>query len=206
MFRMAGKDTMSEQGNGVPYVLTALRAATGERHGFLDRGMPLSKEMPTLLDYRDHLLTLKAWLNPLERWLAQFEDGPQTEEYLLRSERVALIDADLASLPPLPEDSRPGPDLAPSPPADNTSYRWGICYVIEGSQLGGAVLQKRLATLLAPYSLRYLSGDNTSPGPRWTRFVSIMDAEVRKESEISQACDGACHAFDRIIALHRGAA
>jgi heme oxygenase len=197
---------MHEQDNGVPDVLAALRKATGERHGFLDREMPLSKEFPTLSDYRNHLAILKAWLNPLERWLEKFKDGPQTEEYLLRSARVALIDADLARLPPLAGYMEQGPDLGPSPPFDNAAYRWGICYVIEGSQLGGAVLQKRLATLLAPYSLRYLSGDNTPPGPRWKRFVSTMGAEVRKESGISQACDGACHAFDRIIALHRDAA
>jgi heme oxygenase len=222
-------------------VLSALRAATASRHDILDREMPLSRDAPTLSDYRDHLLILRAWLYPLETWLIQFNDGPQREDYLRQSTKIALIDADLAhpsmsAVPESPESIPPASSPQQSlmaPPVDNRFYRWGISYVIEGSQLGGIVLQRRLAARLAPHPLRYLCGgggtasnnasgnhsddvsgkapskvsnnvsNNISPGQRWTRFLSNLRADVVGDQEISQACDGACHAFDRILALHR---
>jgi heme oxygenase len=198
-------------------VLTALRAATESRHSILDREMPLSRDAPTLSDYRDHLLILRAWLYPLETWMMQFNDGPQGEDYLLKSDKIALIDADLAhpSMPPTPESAPPSfspLQSAIAPASDDCFYRWGISYVIEGSQLGGVVLQRRLATRLAPHPLRYLNGGgdasgsdsgSSSPGQRWTRFLSNLRAGVVGDQAISQACDGACHAFDRILALHR---
>jgi heme oxygenase len=197
-------------------VLTALRAATESRHSILDKEMPLSREAPTLPDYRDHLLILRAWLQPLETWLNQFDDGPQREASLPRADRLALIDADLAhpSMPVMTASAQAQalygtPQSVIAPATDNCFYRWGISYVIEGSQLGGVVLQRRLAARLAPHPLRYLSGGgdndagNTSPGQIWTQFLSNLRADVVDGPAVSQACNGACHAFDRILALHR---
>jgi heme oxygenase len=51
------------------------------------------------------------------------------------------------------------PPQAAWPLDASPAWRWGVCYVIEGSQLGGAVLYKRLHERLAPHPLRYLKGD-----------------------------------------------
>lgn len=186
-------------------VLSALRLATRERHDFIDGEMPLSKESPSLSDFRDHLLILRVWLTPLEHWLGNFTDGPQKEEYMLRSERIALIDDDLAYLS---EQSLTRPvsfpfELNLNALSNSPCYRWGVCYVIEGSQLGGAVLQKRFAALFATHPFRYLSADNTQPAERWLRFIGHMRNEVKDEADILQACEGACYAFDYLVDLHR---
>jgi heme oxygenase len=86
-----------------------------------------------------------------------------------------------------------------------SAYRWGVHYVIEGSQLGGAVLYERLHARLAPHRLRYLQGDAAGPGPRWRNFMQALRAGVRTPAEIADACAGACAAFDCILALHTGA-
>ncbi|SFC86774.1 biliverdin-producing heme oxygenase [Massilia yuzhufengensis] len=179
-------------------VLAALRAATATRHEALDSGLPLSAPGASLADYAAHLRMLRDWLAPLQAWLAGFPDGPQAHAALPPVPRLALIDADLA------EPGLPGEPAARPPavwPLDaSAAYRWGAAYVIEGSQLGGAVLYARLAGPLAPHPLRYLRGDAGGPGPRWRAFMQALRAAVRTPEEIADACAGACAAFDVILA------
>lgn len=171
-------------------VLAAVRAATAGRHAELDGGLPIGRPDATLEDYRNHLLMLRAWLAPLEAWLAGFGDGPQA---LPGQDRLAMIAADLGEAGPVAGAAWPS----------NTSaaYRWGVCYVIEGSQLGGAVLYQRLKEQLAPHPLNYLRGEANGPGPRWRVFTQAMRAQVASPEDIAEACRGACDAFDRILAL-----
>ena len=174
--------------------LTALRAATASRHAALDAGLPIGAPDASLHDYIAHLVLVRTWLVPLHAWLAGFADGPQPD----LAARLARIDADLA-------DAGCAPPVAPGgdawPAAASPAYRWGVHYVVEGSQLGGAVLYERLRERLAPHRLRYLKGDEAGPGPRWRVFMQALRAGVRTPAEIADACAGACAAFDRILEL-----
>lgn len=186
-------------------VLAALRQATSSRHERLDSGLPLSRPDATLADYAHHLCLLRDWLTPMDAWLAGFGDGPQGAAGIAAFSPVphlALIEADLAepSLASYPCSAHAQP--APWPGSASAAYRWGVAYVVEGSQLGGAVLYKRLAAQLAPHPLRYLRGAGEGgPGPRWRAFMASLRAEVRTEVEVAEACAGACDAFDQILAL-----
>ena len=178
-------------------VLAALRAATSERHERLDSGLPLSGPTPDLDDYARHLTLVRDWLAPLQVWLDGFRDGPQA--VLAPLERLPLIDADLD------EPGMPVVRGASTPhawPLDaRAAYRWGVAYVIEGSQLGGAVLYRQLAERFAPHPLRYLRGVPQGPGPRWREVMLALRAQVTTSEDIEQACAGACAAFDAILAL-----
>ena len=177
--------------------LAALRAATNEQHERLDSGLPLSGPAPGLHDYAAHLTMVRDWLASLLPWLESFPDGPQ--QVLSPVERLALIEADLnePGMPPLRT-----PALAYAWPRDaSAAYRWGVCYVIEGSQLGGKVLYAKLAGTLAPHPLRYLKGSDAGPGPRWRAFMLALKEHVRSADEIADACEGACAAFDSILRL-----
>lgn len=177
--------------------LAALRAATGDRHELLDSGMPLSRPAPDLHDYAEHLTMVRDWLLPLLPWLDGYRDGPQAA--LPAVERMALIEADLnePGMPPL----RPPAPPATWPDGASAAYRWGVCYVIEGSQLGGKVLYGKLAERLAPHPLRYLRGIEVGPGPRWRQFMLALKEHVTSPDEIADACAGACAAFDSMLAL-----
>lgn len=184
-------------------VLAALRQATGARHERLDSGLPLSRLDATLADYAHHLCLLRDWLAPLEAWLDTFDDGPQGPGGIAAAPHLPLIEADLAE-PSLPAGDCGGraPAPAPWPHAASPAYRWGVAYVVEGSQLGGAVLYKRLAGQLAPHPLRYLRGaGEAGPGPRWRAFMAALRAQVKGDDQVAEACAGACDAFDRILAL-----
>jgi heme oxygenase len=173
-----------------------LRDATAERHAILDSGLAIGGPHATLADYRQHLCLLRAWLGPIESWLAQFDDGPQGTAAPTPLLRTPVIEADLAQMP-----GECGPvDALPWPAEASAAYRWGVCYVVEGSQLGGAVLYQRLAPVL-DHPLHYLRGQEQGPGPRWRSFMLALKAEVETPEEIAQACAGACDGFDRILAL-----
>ena len=177
--------------------LAALRAATAERHERLDSGLPLSGPAPDVHDYATHLTMVRDWLAPLQSWLDGFNDGPQ--QVLPAVERLALIDADLnePGMPPVRAPSIPHAWPGEASPA----YRWGVAYVIEGSQLGGKVLYGKLAERLAPHPLGYLRGADEGPGPRWRAFMLALKENVKSPDEIADACAGACAAFDSILAL-----
>ncbi|MFL6636380.1 MAG: biliverdin-producing heme oxygenase [Massilia sp.] len=179
--------------------LAALRAATASRHAALDAGLPIGAPDASLHDYAAHLALLRTWLVPLHAWLGGFADGPQFDH----APRLARIDADLADAGVASPYLSSGSDAAGDawPAAASPAYRWGVHYVIEGSQLGGAVLYERLGERLAPHRLRYLKGDAGGPGLRWRGFMQALRAGVRTPAEIADACAGACAAFDRILGL-----
>jgi heme oxygenase len=183
-------------------VLAALRQATASRHERLDSGLPLSAPDASLADYAAHLQLLRDWLMPLAAWQHDYADGPQGQSGISAPPHLALIDVDLAE-PSLAAFTRaPRLDAAAWPDDASAAYRWGVAYVVEGSQLGGAVLYKRLAQQLAPHPLRYLRGaGEEGPGPRWRAFMLALRAQVRTPEASGEACRGACDAFDRILAL-----
>jgi heme oxygenase len=176
--------------------LAALRAATNARHEQLDGGLAIGRDDATLHDYAAHLALLRAWLGPLQAWSTRFADGPDFDA----APRLALIDADLAE-PGMPAVAAPTAPREPWPPEAGAAWRWGVTYVVEGSQLGGAVLYGRLRTRLAPHPLHYLKGSDGGPGPRWRAFMLALKEHVRTPADIAAACAGACAAFDRILAL-----
>jgi heme oxygenase len=176
--------------------VAALRSATASRHQELDSGLPIGAADASLADYATHLAMLRAWLAPLQAWMAGFSNGPQFDQ----AGRLALIEQDLA------EQGMPAAPCVPDaledwPSAASPAWRWGVCYVIEGSQLGGAVLYQRLHAQLAPHPLRYLKGSDAGPGPRWRTFMLALREHVTSPAEIDDACAGACAAFDSILAL-----
>ena len=180
-------------------VLAALRQATAQRHAELDSKMPLAAGDVDMRAYQDHLRLLEQWLAPIQDWLARCDDGPAPPAYL-KAIREDLAHPALAGMTPLPSMTDGGATGWPT--QCGVGWRWGVCYVIEGSQLGGAVLYKKLAERLAPHPLTYLRGVG-SPGPRWQQFIVALRENVVSPQQIADACHGAQQAFDNLIALNR---
>lgn len=166
--------------------------------------------------YRLHLLLIRQWLAPVEAWLASFDDGPQDRADPAAPAQLAALDADLVALDgglaPLDDDlaglrcTPPAGAAAARPAAprrstsdSDSAFRWGVCYVLEGSRLGGLVLHQRVAGPLAPHRPTYLCGDREAVGRRWRIFMQRLRAAVTGRAQIERACAGACAAFDDLI-------
>jgi heme oxygenase len=184
-------------------ILAALRRATTAQHRLVDCSMPLGASNADLTTYREHLLLLRHWLEPVEAWLSLYHDGPQDPALVSPVWRTPLVVRDLED-PALSAVARDATLAKPTTAASlslqgDAAWRWGACYVIEGSQLGGAVLYKRLSAQLSPHPLRYLSADGMAPGPRWQAFVIALRNAVRTRHDIDRACAGAVCLFERLI-------
>lgn len=170
-----------------PGALEALRSATGPLHARLDSGLPLARPDAGPADYVAHLEAIVHWLEHLAPWLAQ----AGVDDRYLQAARADLAGA--AAGPGLR-----GP-LVPPAPQDSPAFAWGVAYVVEGSQLGGQVLHRRLHAALAPLPLRYLQGRGAATGAHWKYFLEQLGQAVSTPAEIDAACAGAVWAFQTLI-------
>ena len=183
-------------------VREALRQATAPLHAEVDAALPLARPSPTLADYREHLQLLCDWTAALRRLPG---DAARLDA------QAAALGTDLAGCDRLlgaaaaPANAQPLVDIASASIGDPTAFGWGVAYVIEGSQLGGQVLYRRLAEPLAPHPLAYLQGAGRDTGAHWKAFLAALREQVASPAQVQAACDGAVAAFALLLRLHRQA-
>lgn len=182
-------------------VLQALRAATAPLHERLDTGLPLARKDASLDDYVAHLLVLRPWLLAARQALAVAGSAALHAAARHIDAKLADLSSDLADA----GHFVPGPVHAHAaafrPAASAPAYAWGLAYVVEGSQLGGVVLQRRLRNRLAPHPLRYLVGAGHEAGvaARWRDFIVQLRESVADPASIRQAQRGATAAFEDLL-------
>jgi len=198
-------------------VLAPLREATGELHASLDAGLALARPGASLADYADHLLALRPWLAEVGFALAHTGAAGLAPFAARIDGKLEALDADLVDAGRM----LPSPDrtaaLASASDADTTlladasaripGYGWGLVYVVEGSNLGGAVLHKRLRERLAPHPLRYLCGTGARGiAAEWATVVARLGDALGDAGALSGARQGAIDAFQRLMRRFDGPA
>ena len=179
----------------------ALRAATAELHAQLDSTLPLARADATLADYLQHLGAVGAWLLALTPSLQALDANVAAAMHLSDPTRLNALESDLhdsghsfARRPSRATQTQMEQALqVHSDKAD--AVRWGVAYVVEGSQLGGQALYRALATPLSPHPLRYLRGRADDTGARWKVFLATLRAHLQSPDETHAACAGAQAAF-----------
>lgn len=177
-----------------------LREGTRERHETLDQGLALAEDDIDRNDYLAYLRALLGWLEPLEQRLWQL-DWPRALRAPERAGKTAWLYEDLQAA----GDTAPvvfcqhAPDVA-APDA----YALGVAYVVEGSQLGGRFLAKRLQAVAPDLPQRYLRGYGEQVGPLWKDFLLYLDSEAAALGGEARALQGARDAFDSLTAWLRG--
>lgn len=115
-------------------------------------------------------------------------------------QRLSAIEADMADLGmPLPEAPKDTP-LGDNP---TPATAWGWLYVAEGSNLGAAVLLKRVRQigLSEEHGARHLVGSDEGRGLHWRRFKSALDGTHMTAEDEQAMYAGADNAFDHVRAL-----
>lgn len=162
-----------------------LREATKSAHRGLDHHpllAPLVRDGLTLAAYARALAALHAPQAALEALLAT---AIPVADFPPRRHDLA---ADLAELGVAPYALS-----ADLPAAPDAARRIGLLYVIEGSNLGGAVIARRLAETLPQAPCRFFAGSGGPP--RWERFWQFAAATLPPNGAAA-ACAAACTAFD----------
>lgn len=119
---------------------------------------------------------------------------------LVARRRLDLIASDLTDIGlPIPAPSRPpafGSDA-------DIATALGWLYVAEGSNLGAAILLKRVAVLELNegFGARHLAGHPQGRGLNWRTFTAAFDAVPLNDDEEKRVIAGGVVAFERVRAL-----
>ena len=194
----------------LPDVRKALQLATAHLHAEVDSALPLASPAATLAEYREHLVVLLDWMTGLQPAHPALSGWLDTHRERLQRDLdvcATLLSDDprtgpVATLPVRPEAAAAGA-MAPTAAADNTDGDWGVAYVIEGSQLGGQVMYRRLAEALAPHPLGYLRGADSVNGRTWPAFLADLRLHVVTSVQQESACRGAVQAFEALLHCFR---
>ncbi len=168
--------------------MTELRQATQARHRWLDSQLALARPDAGLDVYLRHVRVMRDWLASRAPELASTGWGAGGLQAACR---------DLGEAQP--------PVRVPAPATGATSQAWGLAYVVEGSRLGGRVLLVRLRQAGVDHPMDFLQGEGADTGARWTRFLAALRAALATPEQVSAACQGACGAFDDVLARMQSA-
>lgn len=163
-----------------------LRTATRAAHRALDHHPLLAPLVCPGLTHESYARALAALHGPQAACEARLAGFAPADDF---PPRLPDLEADLASL-----GVAPMPLCAEMPPPATAAERIGIMYVLEGSNLGGAAIARRLEKTLAPDLPRaFFSG--AGGAPRWERFWHFAAAYSAPEW-LDQACAAACATFE----------
>ena len=196
--------------SAMPDVRKALQTATAHLHAEVDSALPLASPTATLTDYREHLTVLLDWMTGLQPAHPALSGWLDTHRERLQRDLdvcAALLPDDPCAAPvetlPARLEAAPAGVMAPAAAAGNTAGDWGVAYVIEGSQLGGQVMYRRLAEALAPHPLGYLRGAGSANGRTWPAFLADLRLHVITPVQQEAACRGAVQAFESLLHCFR---
>jgi heme oxygenase len=174
--------------------LPPLRHATRELHAALDGALAVAADGASRADYIDYLLDMWGWMRTFEQplWAAEWPTGLDAPA---RAGKLAWIEQDLASV----GIGRGALDAMPrctfSPDLSTPAARFGLAYVIEGSQLGTKVLGHRLAPVLDGWRPRWIEGYGEANAGLWRGFLGALRTHVDDEALGSEASAAAVAAF-----------
>lgn len=191
----------------VAEVLRPLRNATQALHEALDSRLPIAREDASLADYAAHLRALRPWLEAVRQALAS-PGEPGLDRVARRTDRrlaALALDLEDAGAAPAgegaaaPAEASLAPRLAEA--AREPAFAWGLAYVLEGSQLGGMAMHKRLGPRLAPHPLRYFQPVDAPDGlpAQWKDFVAQLAAALRDPAAVGSAQRGAVAGFETLM-------
>ena len=176
-------------------VLLRLRTATAEDHERVERALAL---MDASLD-RTRLVAAMRGLHAfwraaeagLDSWAAR---SPADADRLLwpTRRRADLYAADLRVLGSAPAEAAP-----PLPSVQGTDEALGRMYVLEGSTLGGAFIDRHLAGLpdLSGIRLRAFSPYGERTGRMWAAYRRATRDHVASGGDPDRVVDAACDTF-----------
>ncbi|TGD81890.1 biliverdin-producing heme oxygenase [Hymenobacter wooponensis] len=175
-----------------PVILQRLRTETRPYHDALEQNefnQALNAGQVSAAATQWFLAKLYGFLKPYEAQLDQHQFSPAWE--IEQRHRAHLILADMppdASLPLCPD----------MPPLTTWPQLLGALYVMEGSTLGGQVINRQLAKA-GIESRTYFSGYGERTGPMWKRFCQLLTEEATDANQ-AEIVDSASLTFQKLHA------
>ena len=182
-----------------------LRTGTAAEHADLERSLDLLDPGLDRLRLTSVLACMHGFWRAaeagLDAWAARFPDDARTVSWE-RRRRADLFAGDLAALGARVPDT--GRDL---PAPEGTDEALGRLYVMEGSTLGGALIDRHLAALpgFSGLRLRAFSPYGVETGAMWLAFRSVARARVAAGGDPATMVAAARHTFGALAGWCRSA-
>jgi heme oxygenase len=175
--------------------LAHLRAVTGPAHHALAGGLGLLNENLRLDPYKALLARFYGFW---KGWEPQIAGLLQNDGFLTPRRRLHLLTADLTAL------GVSKPEIAALPMCPlitlyDSAEALGSLYVLEGSTLGGKLIQRNIQRCLGMPILSgctYFNGYGADTDMMWKAFLLVLDAAPAADNQ--RMGDGAMATFDRL--------
>jgi heme oxygenase (biliverdin-IX-beta and delta-forming) len=175
--------------------LTHLRTMTRPAHRALEEALGLLDTPLDLDGYRRLLARLYGfWIG----WEPQISGLLQDAAMLAPRRRLHLVAADLAALG-VPDDELAALPRCPLTPLHDAAEALGSLYVMEGSTLGGRLIQAHIQRCLGSVAFNccaYFRGYGAETGVMWQAFLALLDAAPAADTR--RIGNGAVATFERL--------
>jgi heme oxygenase len=194
-------------------ILTQLRAATAEDHRLAEAAMPSLDELASADGYAWSLRALHGFFAAWEASVFAALAPLGSELSLAERRKLPMLAGDLDAL-----GIKPTPTICapPSGGALEIPRALGAMYVLEGSTLGGQVIERQCAKRLGVSPIRggaFYHGYGAQTGARWKAFGAVVESHVVRHRDGADIIDGARACFgalrtwlEQLQPLHRGTA
>ncbi|MEY4250724.1 MAG: hypothetical protein RJA87_2357 [Pseudomonadota bacterium] len=187
--------------DNTPSVLIALRAATAESHKTVERLTPFFRPDFGRDGYLKWLHLMHGFYGVAEQAIACSDFGLATGwSYTSRRDLIER-DLEMLSAPKAQPQSDRGEVLKPLQQLHQTAEIAGMLYVIEGSALGGNVLQKMLhrkAKVTPQLGASFFAPHGDDPNARWRDFVQLLSKLGTTPDMERDIVDGAVVTFNAL--------
>jgi len=172
-----------------------LKAVSAAAHERVDTGVMQAAPFATPAKYADFLRFQYRLHRRVETLYADPALQPLLPDLADRS-RLAALEADFGDLGLVPPEAPPGPALG-------RAEALGWLYVVEGSNMGAAILAKEAAKIgySSEHGARHLAGHPEGRALHWRRFTAALDAAELTEDEERRIEAAATAAFTHVEAL-----
>lgn len=161
-------------------LLTELRHATHAHHTRLEQRLNLLRDDFSLADYDKLLCSFLGYYRPLEKALNALTDiHLWIPDYPMRI-KTPLLEQDLLALGHNPAGLEQIPECTELPSCRDRSSVMGCLYVIEGSTLGGQIMNRHFQQSLnisRDKGLAFFSGYGAETMEMWKRFGDCLNQE-----------------------------
>jgi len=176
-------------------LLARLRIVTRPAHDKLEGTLGLLDERLNLEAYRK---VIERFYGFWRNWEPQVAALYRNAAFLDPRRRLHLLQADLAALG-LSARAVAMLPVCPAPVLHNAAEALGPLYVMEGSTLGGRIIERNVERCLGlngQDGCSYFAGYGARTGSMWRSFLTRLDQAPAADAE--QIADGATATFERL--------
>jgi heme oxygenase (biliverdin-IX-beta and delta-forming) len=184
--------------SAAPDIMAKLKSHTVHRHDRVEALMPFFKSTFSLEEYACTLGMFLGFFEPLEQWLAAITRWQSVDVDLASRCRTYRLRIDLRALGFFDDDIGRIPRAKSLPTLPNVYHGLGCLYVLEGSTLGGQVIERELTRRFgidATCGTSFFHSYAVDVGKTWEEFCTSVSTHVNDPMKAKAALISAEETF-----------